>query len=86
MSRSNVPLPEIHADVWGSLRRTMKTKQRPSKWVKASEKAPSKEGAYYTRFEEFKGEVSITYYTITSKGGYWSSMYKPTYWSEAVEK
>ena len=53
--------------------------------MKASEKAPSKEGAYYTRFEEFKGEVSITYYTITSQGGYWSSMYKPTYWSEAVD-
>jgi len=50
-------------------------------WVNASTNQPLAEGLYFTKCNEFRGEVELTQYDGV---GNWSTSFKPDYWSEPI--
>ena len=50
-------------------------------WVDLSKQQPLAEGLYFTKCNEFRGEVELTQYDGV---GNWSTSFKPDYWSEPI--
>ena len=50
-------------------------------WVNASKHQPLAEGLYFTKCDEFRGEIELTQYDGV---GNWSTSFKPDYWSEPI--
>jgi hypothetical protein len=54
---------------------------RKFEWVDASKDKPLAKGLYFTKCNEFRGEVELTQYDGV---GNWSTSFKPDYWSEPI--
>ncbi len=51
------------------------------KWIDVKKEQPMIPGLYFTKSNEFRGEVELTQYDGV---GNWSTSFKPDYWSEPL--